>query len=517
MIPSGAEVDAPTSDDDPVLVRVANKFIKPKGRPRSEIAASLICKSNEKTVENLLEAVRIYTRAKKEKRKDGLVMNAIMEVLNGNARHRFAIRVIGNDVLGRGRLDAVTRLEYYLVSPLVLIEDLYNRPDGDAVKTIARMFRKEAVVEVVKLVLENFDNVEVIVGRMKEKEELAKADFDGMRRKWKPVAIRKFVERVCTAIGEPFPIVESRRLLQAIALGPVVDSFLQNQLEDMDAFPLLERISALDDENVAATIDFLCERSRTLASFVSERIGRGVIIDPKPHVTSCLRPFNGKLHELPCDDGVILKTAGDVEVFKKRLEKARFLSLVFHAVDKTEGDGERVGLVTIYLRGSATFFLPHLFPALVKPLAKSLRESDKLTLTYCWPRWEKACALLFRWVPSSLIDARDVAAENDLPGGFDVMTESVVGGHFCRRASNFGDSVIPSAAARRHQAIRAALVYEFVAKMRKLRGQSGQRHGAAEPTRNRPGGCRSGSGGGSERLVWLEPIEENPVSKHRRV
>ena len=92
------------------------------------------------------------------------------------------------------------------------------------------------------------------------------------------------------------------------------------------------------------------------------------------------------------------------------------------------------------------------------------------------------------------------------------MTESVTGGHFCRRASNFGDSVVPSAAARKHQAIRAALVYEFVVKARKLR----EADGGTLPNRDRPVGCRSGPGGSGDWVVWMEGDTER-VPKRRRV
>ena len=505
---------APPPRDDPALVAAANGFIKPGKRSRAEIAASLVRRDDSMTAANLLGALRIYVKkAKGSARKDGPIINAIMETLSGDARHQVAIRVIADDVLGRGRLDSITRLEYYLVSPYILIEDVFCRPNGETVKSAARMFRKEAVMEVVKEVLRNFDKPEVVIAVMKEKEELAQMDFHKLAQKWKPVELRKFVERVCGAIGEPVPGAESRRLLHAIALRPIVDSFMQGQIEDIDAFPLLERLDALNGDSVESTVEYLSGRAPALASFVSERVGRGPIAQQKPFFTSCARPFNKKLHDLPCDDGLILKNESDVEVFKRRISKARFISLMFHAADKVEGDGERIGLVTFYMRGSAIFFLPYLFPALVKPVRRALRDYEKLTLVYRWQRWEKACKTLFKWVPTSLLDADAVAKEEGMPSGFDAMAEFVSHGHFCRRASNFGDLVMPSAAARKHQAIRAALVYEFLVKKKGLR----ESQGPCRENQGWPDGYRSVPGGERDREVWLEYDADVSIPKCSRV
>ena len=51
----------------------------------------------------------------------------------------------------------------------------------------------------------------------------------------------------------------------------------------------------------------------------------------------------------------------------------------------------------------------------------------------------------------------------------DSLTEYVVGGKFCKRASFFGDSTVPSSVALSHKAIRATLIYEAAVKLKGLR------------------------------------------------
>ena len=77
--------------------------------------------------------------------------------------------------------------------------------------------------------------------------------------------------------------------------------------------------------------------------------------------------------------------------------------------------------------------------------------------------------LLLDWEPAEAARAEQVAAEIGGRYSFDFMTETVVGGFYCPRASNFSDDMIPSSVALHHNAIRVTLLYEFVVKARKLR------------------------------------------------
>ena len=69
------------------------------------------------------------------------------------------------------------------------------------------------------------------------------------------------------------------------------------------------------------------------------------------------------------------------------------------------------------------------------------------------------------------------------------------GGKFCRRASNFGDSAVPSEMARKHRGVRAAIIYEFGAKFSGEREARKERKAAArefEGSRLKAGSRRKG-------------------------
>ena len=99
----------------------------------------------------------------------------------------------------------------------------------------------------------------------------------------------------------------------------------------------------------------------------------------------------------------------------------------------------------------------------------------------------------------NVVDACDVAREKGLRSTYDAMTEEVVGGKYCRRASNFGDSAVPSAAALEHRATRVTLIRDFVAKLRRMREPE---EGHSPPRRGR---CRvAGTQTGSKRARGRE-------------
>ena len=222
-------------------------------------------------------------------------------------------------------------------------------------------------------------------------------------------------------------------------------------------------------ESLDIAIKYVEERCASLASFLSERAGRGPIKFEEEFVPSCATPWNERLHSLALTEGVIVKDKAHVNNFIYHLGKARFFSIDFHGVDVANDRKDRIGLVAFCLRTKIYFIMPELFPETVGPIGEALRRDGKPTFTFRWDWLKKQCTELFDWTPSEVIQAEVVANESSIPTTLDAMVEKVVGGTWCRRASNFGGTVIPSAVALSHRAIRVTLIYEFVVKMRGLR------------------------------------------------
>ena len=79
------------------------------------------------------------------------------------------------------------------------------------------------------------------------------------------------------------------------------------------------------------------------------------------------------------------------------------------------------------------------------------------------------CLETLDWEPSQVVEVEKVAREIGITPSLNGLTEYVVGGRFCHRATLFGDSTVPSTVALTHHAIRTTLFYEAVVKMRNLR------------------------------------------------
>ena len=89
----------------------------------------------------------------------------------------------------------------------------------------------------------------------------------------------------------------------------------------------------------------------------------------------------------------------------------------------------------------------------------------------------------------------EVATAKGVSVSLDSLTEKTVGGRYCRRASNFHDTAIPSEAALHHRALKVSLIYELVVKHRGLRDVRSERsrQTGADDSRDRRDGDRGRS------------------------
>ena len=118
----------------------------------------------------------------------------------------------------------------------------------------------------------------------------------------------------------------------------------------------------------------------------------------------------------------------------------------------------------------------------------------------------------FGWRPVSVVDAMDICEDRKWAQNLSTLTERTVGGEFCRRASHFSATAIPSTIVLKHRAMTVSLIYCFGLKYGRSQRQStdpkakvggSQRsESATEPTardRSPLRSCprRSNDGGGS--------------------
>ena len=425
----------------------------------------------ERTVTNFIDALRNYV-ARASRRKDAAVLQAMTAHLMGEKMHGFALRVIRDNVLGRGPLHAVVRLNYFLISDLVIIDALFHRLDNEVVECAARSYGKKRVMGVVLILLQNFNRFGRVEAMMKEKEGLESYSIGDARDRWTPRNVKNFVGELAGYVGGVIPEKESRRLFIAVGIEPTVDSVVNHTMEFQDAFPVVDGLTAGDESAVDAAIDFIHGKCPSLASFLSQRFGRGAIPCDIEFRSACTA--NDALHALHDNGDFVVRGKSDVENFRRHLADSRHFAVEIYVASDPEKVDEYVSMAVFGFRKKVVFAFPRLFPDAVRDIGRALDADPKPVLTYRWSRRAYLVEKTFKWKPGNVIDALDVAHRHDMTATLDAMTEKVVGGAFCRRASDFSGNVVPSAAALEHRAMRITLIYEFVVRMERLRASGGR-------------------------------------------
>ena len=422
-----------------------------------------------KTAQNFVIAVAEFVRQAGKSRDNKYIVRAMSRLLSGKYRYEFAIGIIQNDVTGFGRLHAANRLNYFLISPYVLIDGILVSFRADMVRSCAIAIAKtakEEVMEVVKFVAENYDNADAVFARLKTTDCYRVAELEQYRKSWKLTSIRQWVICICNAVGEPLPDAITPIIME-IAIPPTLKAYGRGEMEDDDFIPIFKSVVGKKEEFVRSGLAMIAEKAPCLASFASERLGYGPREYNEDFAPTCT--INDDLHSLEGSKDVLIRGEAEMADFTREYRKSRYYAIDCHGCDVPREGKERLGFVSFCLKSKVFFVMPFLYPGTAELVAKVLREEPKMAFRYRWKRHGGQFQEVFGWQPTEVIDAETVAGELGIEKTLEAMTSAVVGGAYCRRASNFGDNGFPSLEAQSHRAMRVTLIYEFVVKGRKLR------------------------------------------------
>ena len=119
--------------------RVVGELVKAGQRDLKPIIRRLVMREEKDTVRNCIAAVTRYVQSGAQRRQDTNVVKARTSLFGGKHLRSFALGIIVGDVFGRGRLHAAVKLDFYVISPFILVDAIFLRFDSDALKTAARM------------------------------------------------------------------------------------------------------------------------------------------------------------------------------------------------------------------------------------------------------------------------------------------------------------------------------------------------------------------------------------------
>jgi hypothetical protein len=121
-------------------------------------------------------------------------------------------------------------------------------------------------------------------------------------------------------------------------------------------------------------------------------------------------------------------------------------------------------LVTIRCQSRIFALVPLVYPQVVASVGKVLREHAAPRRMFTWrgARLLQYCQGQLQWTPENYVDIAEFCKEEEWSPHLDGITEKVVGGLYCRHASQFlAESRHPSQVVLKHRAMMVSLVYAF--------------------------------------------------------
>ena len=255
-----------------------------------------------------------------------------------------------------------------------------------------------------------------------------------------------------------------------MGLREILKGYGKSQIEDQDVFAMVRTLIDGETQWTEFALRLIQNEFPSLASFVSERFGFGSVRYEDEFIPTCNQPFNKGLHNLPMSGEVVIKDTTQIMNFAVHLNRSRFIAVDFQIVKEPEEEDKGVvSIVSFCTRSKVFFLMPLAFPETVQPIVAALKSDPKMVFVYQWHARKDACLGTLDWVPEQVVDVQQLAREIGIGDTLDAITEKTVGGNFCRRASQFPHTVMPSAPALHHRAIRVTLFYEFAVQEKKLR------------------------------------------------
>ena len=95
------------------------------------------------------------------------ILREMIALFSGKELHEFATKFVSRDVLGQGPLLTVVRLNYMHLTPFILLDFIFSASDPADLYKCARSMAKAEVMKVVKFISLNYNNLDIVLARMR--------------------------------------------------------------------------------------------------------------------------------------------------------------------------------------------------------------------------------------------------------------------------------------------------------------------------------------------------------------
>ena len=386
--------------------------------------------------------------------------------------HAFVLSIFESGVLGRGRLSAAVRLEYFCLSPLIILDHLFtDQRVEENLRIAVSNFTTQEISSVVDLVVTNYQRPELLAEQMRHVDCFCNGyvvSWDTL--KWKNSVVRTFVETVCDRAEITLP-ESARPLIIRTELDSVIKAFFDGTIEPQEIFRIVSRITKDIDEYRIA-IQHTGAKSNVIARYLSEM--RQFLFERNPEASeytpACATPFNTALHEMASGKATLISSKASVTAFGKIIAEDRHLAIHFHQGSKIPERGE---MLLFRFRRQCFLYNRHFSSDQRAEMTVILQREarGKCFFTYKREAVNRFLEEEFEWVPVDVVESENLARENDLSPTISSFGHHLVGGNSCRRARNFVNFSFPSQVVIRHLDIEVSILYNFCVKASNLGGR----------------------------------------------
>ena len=375
----------------------------------------------------------------------------------------FVDAIFREEVMGKNRLKIAVELDHFLLSPMIILAELFiNPPNLENVKKAVLAFPAAEVMKVVKFLARNAEDPRAIHAEM-VKVDCFRENFEVKWRalKWHATKVREFVETVCATVDAEIP-AEAQPFILRSRLDKAFSSYRAGETEIEDLYKICLMIADDDDDVFEKIMEYFAERSNPIAEFFSSAKGRRFKANPKAgdSLPSCAMPTTQRLHGLASPSNTIIRGDDSSEVLERCIKESDHFAIGLHRSAEFVGRG-----VVFVFRfcDHSVFYLPE----------HSRRQRARITTILGRHVGDKKVFLLqrdlvldfcheqFSWAPAQVVDARALAEKQKVTATYGGLARSLVDSTYCRRARNFAASAVPSKICLLHRDIDVSLVYEF--------------------------------------------------------
>ena len=478
-----------------------------------EILSSLVVADTAETMKRFRQILGKFRFNHKAKRRMFESAGVMLALLPMDSR-RFMYDMLNNNIFGVNRLIVVVRLQYYLVSPLILLSDLMiNQDNRDTLARAIKNFPTNEVEGVVKLLAVNAKDPGTVLAAMKEDPCFSSGfDVDVGKLVWSDLKIGDMVKFMCETAGVPIP-AEARPLFLRCKLEKQVAMWKRNETEIYDFYQICVYLTENDAEMFRHCFEFVKAVSNPLAKFIAQM--RGFQFSPAPDASESVPVcgHNPAMHAMATGKVTVLDDAKSVKEFGVAMAAARHFAVVFRSLAAT--DFEHAEFVMFRLRGCAFLYSRH----------HSREFRDEVSAALSRHGQNKNCFVLhikaatkylvpeFGAVPGCPVDVAELATQEGHVPTFGGMAKALTGGERCSRGRNCAPTVLPSKFSMLHFDIEASVLYDYAIQRLSLCGvemadadaEEGSGEGVGGDTRrvrerNDPGEARDGGGRSRSRL-----------------